>query len=376
MVRSTTSEPLSPGQLSSGSYGMLRVLGVPIRLHFTFILLLAFLLVTGLGGRSSTGYGLYVGGLFLSVLLHELGHAWVSSQYGIRTIEIVMFPIGGVSRLARRARPSEELWIALAGPTVNLAIATLLYFVATTRTSPVISLKGIDRATDENLATQLFLGNLALAGFNLLPAFPMDGGRVLRAMLARVKTEMEATQIAALAGRMLAISLALYALLSGQYLLVFAAFFVYLGAAQEAAAALGRSLTSGIPVRAAMVTEFHTLTHDSTIRDALNLTLATSQRDFPVMHGPQVVGLLSRQGLLRALAAEGADAYIAGVVEREFLALASDADLADALPTMAQAAACAFVMSEDDRLIGLLTAQNLSEFLMLRRFGMDPADVR
>ena len=103
---------------------------------------------------------------------------------------------------------------------------------------------------------------------------------------------------------MLAFSMALYALLSGQYLLVFASFFVYLGAAQEAAAALGRSLTAGIPVRAAMVTEFHTLTHDSTIRDALNLTLATSQHDFPVMHGLQVVGLLSRQGLLRALAAE------------------------------------------------------------------------
>ena len=354
---------------------MLRVLGVPIRLHFTFILLLAFLLVTGLGGRSSFGYIMYVGGLVFSVLLHELGHAWVSSQYGIGTIEIVMFPIGGVSRLSRRARPNEELWIALAGPAVNLVLAIILYFVATTR-SPILSFKGIDRPTDDNLATQLLLGNLALAGFNLLPAFPMDGGRILRAVLARFRSEIEATQIAALAGRMLAFSMALYALLSGQYLLVFASFFVYLGAAQEAAAALGRSLTAGIPVRAAMVTEFHTLTHDSTIRDALNLTLATSQHDFPVMHGLQVVGLLSRQGLLRALAADGADAYIAGVVEREFLALASDADLADTLPAMARASSCAFVMSQDDRLIGLLTAQNLSEFLILRRFGMDPADVR
>ncbi len=374
MVSPTTSQPLAHGKLSSGSYGMLRVLGVPIRLHFTFILLLAFLLVTGMGLRSPLGYSMYVTGLFLSVLLHELGHAWVSSQYGIRTIEIVMFPIGGLSRLARRAKPGEELWIALAGPAVNMVLAVILYFVATTK-SPMISLQGLGNSTDENLATQLFIGNLALAGFNLLPAFPMDGGRILRAVLARFRTEIESTQIAALAGRMLAISMALYALLSGQYLLVFAAFFVYLGAAQEAAAALGRSLTAGIPVRAAMVTQFHTLTHDSTIRDALNLTLSTSQHDFPVMHGPQVVGLLSRQGLLRALAAEGADAYIAGVVEREFLALASDADLADALPSMARAASCAFVMKGDD-LIGLLTAQNLSEFLMLRRIGMDPADIR
>jgi Zn-dependent protease/CBS domain-containing protein len=353
---------------------MLRVMGVPIRLHFTFILLLAFLLVTGLGGRSSAGYLVYVSGLILSVLLHELGHAWVSSQYGIRTIEIVMFPIGGVSRLRRRARPSEELWIALAGPTVNLVLAVIFYFVATTH-NPILNLSSIDKPTDENLATQLFLGNLALAGLNLLPAFPMDGGRILRAVLARFKPEAEATHIAALAGRMLAISLALYAMLSGQYLLVFAAFFVYLGAAQEAAAALGRSLTAGIPVRSAMVTEFHTLTHDSTIRDAVNLTLSTSQHDFPVMHGTEVVGLLSRQGLLRTLASEGADAYIASAVDRQFLTLPADADLAEALPSMARVAGCAMVMDKD-QLIGLLTAQNLSEFLMLRRFGMDPGDIR
>jgi len=373
MVPPTTTQTLTPGP-ASGSFGMLRVLGVPIRLHFTFIVLLAFLLVTGLGGRSSIGYILYVSGLALSVLLHELGHSWVSRQYGIRTIEIVMFPIGGVSRLARRAKPGEELWIALAGPAVNLVLAVILYFVATTRT-PILNLSGIDRATDDNLATQLFIGNLALAGFNLLPAFPMDGGRILRAVLAGFKPETEATKIAALAGRMLAISLALYALLSGQYLLVFAAFFVYLGAAQEAAAALGRSLTAGIPVRAAVLTGYHPLTHDSTIRDAVNLTLSTSQHDFPVMHGPQVVGLLSHQGLLRALASEGADAYIGCAVERDFVTLPADADLAEALPIMARATTCAFVM-ENDHLVGLLTTQNLSEFLMLRRVGLDAVDVR
>ena len=358
----------------AGSLGSFRVLGVPVRLHFTFIILAAFLMASGLGGRSSTGYAVYVGGLFLSVLLHELGHTLVSSQYGIPTIEIVMFPIGGVSRLARRARPSEELWIALAGPTVNLVLAVMLYFIATSRT-PILNLSGIGRPTDDNLATQLFLGNLALAGFNLLPAFPMDGGRILRAVLARFKPETEATRIAALAGRLLSISLALYALLSGQYLLVFAAFFVYLGAAQEAAAALGRSLTAGIPVRAAMVTEFHTLSHDSSIRDAVSLTLATSQRDFPIMHGPLVVGLLSRQSILHTLSSEGAEAYIASSVERSFLTLGADADLAEALPSMARAASCALVMDKD-QLIGLLTAQNLSEFLMLRRAGLDPADIR
>lgn len=373
MVQSSTPESL-PGGRIPGSNRAFRVLGIPIRFHFTFLLLVAFLLVTGFGGRTPMGYGLFVGGLFLSVLLHELGHHWITKRYGIQTLEVVMFPIGGLARLSRRPKPNEELWIALGGPAVNVLLALGFYFAAISR-NPILSLSGIDKSTDENLATQLFLGNLALAAFNLLPAFPMDGGRILRAILSKFKPEVEATQFAALAGRMLAISLALYALLAGQYLVVFAAFFVYLGAAQEAAAALGRALTSGIPVRMAMVRTFHTLDHNSTIRDAVSLTLATAQQDFPVMHGTQVVGLLSRNRMVQALAADGADAYIAGCMDRSYMHLSPDADLAESLPSMAGASTCAFVM-DSDQLVGLLTPQNLSEFLLLRRFGLDPADVR
>ena len=202
----------------------------------------------------------------------------------------------------------------------------------------------------------------------------MDGGRVLRAVLARFKSEDEATRIAAWAGRMLAIGMGLYGLLSMQFMLVFIAFFVYLGAAQEGAAAMGRTLTHGIPVRAAMVTEFHTLPHGSTIRDAANLLLATSQQDFPIVHGTSVIGLLPRNSLLRALAAQGPEAYVSSAMDREFRRLSPDEDLAGALPAMAQAGSCALVM-EDDRLVGLLTTENLSEFLLLRRFGMNPAGV-
>ena len=125
---------------------------------------------------------------------------------------------------------------------------------------------------------------------------------------------------------------------------MFFAFFIYLGAAQEGAAALGRTLTHGIPVRAAMITEFHTLGHGNTVRDAANLLLSTSQQDFPVMHGDQVVGLLGRNLLLKALAAEGPDAYVAGVMDREFLQLEPESDLAEVLPLMAQAGRCALVM--------------------------------
>ena len=155
-------------------------------------------------------------------------------------------------------------------------------------------------------------------------------------------------------------------------MLVFFALFIYLGAAQEGAAAMGRSLTHGIPVRAAMITEFHTLEHGNTIRDAANLLLSTSQQDFPVMHGGKVVGLLGANLLLKALAAEGPDAYVAGVMDRDFLAIEPCADLAEVLPLMAQAGRCALVM-DGEKLVGLLTTDNLSEFLLLRSFGMEPA---
>lgn len=354
-----------------GSVVGFQLMGVPVRLHFTFVLLLIFLIVTGLRGSQSAAMSiLYIFALFASVLLHEMGHALAGHLYGIRTLDIVMFPIGGVARLERTPKPSEELWIALAGPLANLVIAAALLGVLASR-NELVSVFDLVDPTDSNFLQRIAVGNLILASFNLLPAFPMDGGRVLRAVLARFRPEEEATRLAAMAGRMLAIGMGLYGLLTMQVILVFVAFFVYLGAAQESAAAMGRTLTHGIPVRAAMVTEYRTLSHGNTIRDAANLLLATSQQDFPVVYGEQVVGLLGRNSLLRGMAKEGLDSYVAGVMQRDFTSVAPDMDLAEALPMMGQAGACALVI-EGERLLGLLTAENLSQYLLLRRFGMEP----
>lgn len=350
-------------------------MGVPVRLHFTFILLLIFLLVFGLGSsQSASTYILYVFALLASVLMHEFAHAFVSARCGIRTLEIVMFPIGGISRLERRATPGQEFWIALAGPLVNIVIGGGIFWFLFVE-KRIISFFALSQPTDANLLERIALGNLILAAFNLLPAFPMDGGRMLRALLSRFKPEEEATRIAAVAGRMLAMSMGLYGLLSMHFMLVFVAFFVYLGAAQEGAAAMGRSLTHGIPVRAAMVKEYHSLTPGSSIRDAANLLLATSQQDFPVEHGNQIVGLLGRNALLRAMATDGPDSYVAGVMDRNYATVDPETDLAEVLPMMARAGSCALVM-EGERLLGLLTAENLSQFLLLRRFGMEPSEVR
>ena len=360
----------------SGTAGTIRgfnLFGVPVRLHFTFVLLVIFLVVTDLGAHQTSGsYALFLVGLFASVLLHEMGHAFVGRRFGVRTTEIVMFPIGGLSRMERMLQPTEELLIAIAGPAVNLLLSFGIFvYMYSMHLAVPIRLADLLQPTDANALARLAYGNLVLAGFNLLPAFPMDGGRILRALLSYIRPEDEATRLAAWLGRMLAISIALYGLLSPQFMLVFFALFIYLGAAQEGAAAMGRTLTHGIPVRAAMITEFHTLDHGNTVRDAANLMLSTSQQDFPVLHGDQVVGMLGRNLLLKALANQGPDAYVAGVMDRDFLSLEPSRDLAAVLPLMAQAGRCALVMDQA-RLLGLLTTDNLSEFLLLRRFGMEP----
>lgn len=360
---------------ASGTTGSFRLFGVPIRLHFTFLLLLLFIIVTGLsGGQSSLVNAAYILALFMSVLLHELGHVAVSRKFGIKTKEIVMYPIGGVSVMERDPTPAAEFWIALAGPLVNIAIALALW-AWLYYSGYFITIEMLGQASDSNLLERIALGNLILGLFNLIPAFPMDGGRVLRALLARSRSLQDATRIAATAGRFLAIAMLFTGLLSGQYFLMFIAIFVYLGAEQENASVMGRALTQGIPVRAAMITEFHTLSHGNSMRDAANLLLSTAQQDFPVVLGEQVIGLLGRNALLQGMANQGPESYVAGVMDRNFTAIRPDMDLSEAMLLVLQAGSCALVM-EDDRLLGLLTRENLTEFLLLRRSGMEPITSR
>jgi Zn-dependent protease len=350
-----------------GSVGTVKVFGVPVRLHFTFVLLLVFLIFIGVGGhQSGATTALYIGALFASVLLHELGHAAVARRFGIRTIEIVMFPIGGVSRPERTPRPNEELWVALAGPVVNLGLAAALLGWVSLH-SGILILQELRQPSDANLLQRIAYGNLMLGLFNLLPAYPMDGGRVLRAFLALRRPYEEATRIASSAGQMLAFVMGLAGLLSGNFLLVFVALFVYLGASQEGAAARGRLFTSGYPVSAAMITDYRTLQHGQTVRDAGNLLLATSQHDFPVMHGDAPIGVLTRANLVRAMLSEGPEAYVSSAMDRDFLRLAPDTPLSDALAKLSQPGIVALVMDSSDRLTGMMTPEHLSEFVLLRQ---------
>lgn len=357
-----------PGRVP-GIAGSVRVFGVPVRFHFTFWLMVIWLIVMTAGGRQSwAGAALFVFGLFASILLHEAGHAVMARRYGIGTLEIVMLPVGGLARLERQPRASEEFWVAFAGPLVNFLLGLAL-LAATWWQGGRVAVEHWQEATDGNIISRLAVANLVLALFNLLPAFPMDGGRVLRSLLAEKRPLDEATRITARIGIGVAALMALFGLLQGNFLLLFVALFIYIGAMQESIAVTAQALMAGARVRDAMVTDFRTLSHGDTIRDAAEMLLATSQQDFPVLAGPRVTGLLSRSHLLRALAAEGPDGYVASAMDRDFVRLDPEMDLAEAAGALA-GSSCGLVF-EQDRLVGMLTAENLSEFLILRKLRAD-----
>ena len=351
---------------AAGTISFLNLFGTPIRLHFTFLLLFIFLVFIGIGEKQSGPQtAIYVTAIFGSVMLHEIAHAIMARRFGIRTLEIVMFPIGGLSRLERVPSASQEFWVALAGPVLNLAIGVGLlawqgnFFPLDTLREP----------TDANLLERIAVGNLVIGAFNLLPAYPMDGGRILRSIVSLFRPEEVATQLAASTGKMLAVGMVLSGLLSSNFVLVFTALFVYLGAMQEGNAARGKLFTSGRAVRDAMITDFRSLAHGSSIRDAGDLLLATAQHDFPVTLGSQVLGLLSRSALMRAMMREGPEAYVSGAMERDYIRLSPQTDLSDALQRMAERRAPALVMDDEDQLVGMLTPEHLSEFILLKQMS-------
>lgn len=357
------SAPPSPWAITLGT-----VAGIPIRLHMTFLLFLAFLaLVIYRGPDSGVGL-LFLIGVFGCVLLHELGHSLVARKYGIPVSEIVLYPIGGVARMEKIPKPHEELWIALAGPAVNLviAIAILIGLIATGSMGTLGSWTSM-RVGDGFWIQELMIANLMLAFFNLIPAFPMDGGRILRAILALIIGEVPATRIAVAVGQFMAFVMGFIGLVVPSVILIFIAFFVFIGASQEGTYYQSRALVQGLSARAAMLTDFRTLPIGATLQDATNLLLETSQQDFPVIYGEEVVGVLSRQSLLRGLSTEGPSGYVTGSMQRDFITASPDADLQELASNLqAGQQTCALIM-ENEKLVGMLTMENLAEFLIIQQ---------
>lgn len=344
------------------------VKGTVIRVHLTFFLLLAWIGAVhyAQGGWDAAVQGVvFICLLFVCVLLHEFGHVFAARRYGVHTPDITLLPIGGVARLERiPEQPSQELVVALAGPAVNVVIAAVLFLI-------LGGLPGAEGMEVQNpgvdILTRLAVANVFLVVFNLIPAFPMDGGRVLRAFLAHRMGYVRGTQRAASVGQVVAFLLGLLGLLGGNPLLIFIAFFVWLGAASEAHAVQMREASRGLRVAEAMITTFESLPPSARVEDAAELLIRTTQHEFPVVDGAgRMRGVLTRDDMIRALREQGPDAPVLEAMRRDIPLVHRGVCLQDAMRRMQEESLPALgVVDGDGRLVGLLTPENLGEMMMV-----------
>ena len=342
--------------------------GIAVYVHSTFLLLLIWIALVHVGqdqglGATASGVG-FILAIFLCVLLHEFGHALVARRFGIRTRDITLLPIGGLARLERIPEdPKQEFLVAIAGPAVNGVIAAGIFLVLLL--SSGLGPFGELAVGSGPLLQRLMFVNLVLLVFNLIPAFPMDGGRVLRALLATRLSYSRATQLAAAVGQAMALAFGFIGLFYNP-MFVFIALFVWIGAAQEASMVMMKASLGGIPVKQAMITDFEVLEATESLGRAVELTLSGSQKDFPVLEREKVVGVLLQKDLFAALARNQRDSPVSEFMQRE-LQFAQANEMLDLVFRRLSEGKCnTMPVTQRGKLVGLVTMDNIGEFLAIQ----------
>ncbi len=350
-----------------GSWYIGKIAGIDLKIHLTFVFLLIWVgfsaFLSGGDLAAAAGDILFILALFLCVVLHELGHALMAKRFDVETEDITLLPIGGVARLARMPEePKEEFLVAAAGPAVNLVIGLLLLggmllsgFFNQLLTADLLV---------NNFWMRLLTANFTLVLFNLIPAFPMDGGRVLRALLASRMPYVRATRTAANVGRVFAVLMGIAGFFLNPWL-VLTALFVWSGAGAEARSVELKAGVKGLRVRDAMISQFHQVEANESLGAVFQLSMATGQQNIPVMSNGHFLGFIRRGDLLNALnrLSDRAPAYAAIGVEPAGL------DPEAALSTVLEKFAASRILPviEDRALIGLVTPESVQQRLWLRQ---------
>ncbi len=355
-----------------------RLAGISIYIHITFLILPLWIGFTDYSVRQSWADA-WMGVAFTLVLfgivvLHELGHAVTARRFGIRTQDITLLPIGGVARLERMPEePRQELLVALAGPAVNVALAAILFAVlgAGSRIAWLTNL----HISDGGFLVTLMWVNIALAVFNLIPAFPMDGGRVLRALLALRMTYLRATTIAARVGQTLALVfgfIGLWSIFFGRLgpisnpFLLFIGLFVWMGAKQEAGMVVMKSALGKIPVAEIMIREFRSVSPESQLIELVDSFFEGWQKDFPVLIQGKPIGVLSATAIVEGLAAHGKTASAVEVMRRDFMVLDVGESAEKAVIGLRGNESRVVLVLDGGQLRGIITEEQLNTFLLLR----------
>jgi Zn-dependent protease/predicted transcriptional regulator len=352
-----------------GSLPLGKVSGIRIFLHWTFILIIGYVVFMnmrrGMEAIDIVWSVLFVLVLFVCVTLHELGHALTAQRYNITIKDIILLPIGGMARFESLPEdPKQELAITAAGPAVNLVIAGLLYLFMylVTGFPDLTEFTAIDGT---NFLYFLMVINLVLAIFNMIPAFPMDGGRVLRALLTFRYSRPTATRIAASVGQMLAILFVVVGFFVNPFLILIG-IFVYLGAQAESQFVQSQSFLAGYRVGDVLMQEYYSLETDQTVAEAVKMLLNTQAKDFLVMREGQVVGTLNRNEIIRALTEEGAEVPVSKVMNQDVRVLNPGMPLEELYQRVTNKAQNLMPVMQRDQLLGVLDVENVMEFIMVK----------
>jgi Zn-dependent protease/CBS domain-containing protein len=347
--------------------------GVRLFVHWTFLILIVWIFTVyyRVGHQVSDGVNgvLFILALFACVVLHELGHALAARRYGIATLRITLLPIGGLAQMERMPqKPWQEFVVAVAGPLVNVVIAGLLflYLSATGGFVPLGALAGAQPVTPGNFLFNLFVANAVLVAFNLIPAFPMDGGRMARALLSLWFDRGKATRLAASLGQLLAIGFVVLGLY-GNFWLAFIGLFIFLGAQAESEFETARSALAGYKVKDIIMTKYSTLAPGDTLGTAVDRMLDGQETAFLVEDGGRVVGALARNEIIRGLGRHGKEISVADIMRTDVPALDPDMRLQEIFEKMTSGKFSIAPVFSDGRLVGALDRDNISEFLLVRK---------
>ena len=358
----------------SASLKVGRFAGIKVQIHWTFWLLfvfVGFMVVSNNGSLVDVGWHfLFVFALFFCVVLHEFGHALTARRFDVGTRSITLLPIGGLASLNEMPdNPKQEFLIAIAGPIVNVIIAVLLYPFVPLESylgqDPEVLQEQLSSINSGNFLFFLFFVNVALVLFNMLPAFPMDGGRVFRALLSMKLGRVRATSIASSVGKFLAFLFFIYGLFYSVILAVIAVF-IYFGAHSENITVQQLGLLEGNKVRDAMITKFSILKPDSTLSDAVDKILDTTEQNFIVASNGDIKGILYMDDLARALKQGGKDIPVKEVMDTSFETLEADKPLKDGYRNIQRGGKNFFPVVENGDIVGVVDMNNINEFLTLR----------
>ncbi len=359
--------------MKSWSLKLGRLFKIDVYIHWTFWILMIWIFLmhfrAGNGLQQAVLAAGFIVALFACVVAHEFGHALTARRYGIKTKDITLYPIGGVASLEKMPdKPGQEFLVAVAGPAVNVVIAGALWAVISftgTMPDPEV-LEKAEALSDVPFLFTLLSANILLAGFNMIPAFPMDGGRALRALLSTAMERPRATQIAATVGQVLAITFVFLGFYYN-FWLVFIGLFVFLGAGIEAAGEQTRSELSGLKVRDALMRRFTNLSPYDTLSTAVDALLNSQETNFVVEDFGEPIGLLTRNEIIKGLSEKGPEARVSSFMNREFFVVGPDLGLSEFLQEVSSHGRDVALVMHEGELLGMIDRENVEERLLVER---------